>query len=208
MKAPKRKKRASSLANRRRSQILAAAVEPFAKRGFYETEVEDIAKEAGISKGTIYNYFADKRSLFMATIEWGLNRLSDRIDESGRGVTEPVLKLETAMETCLAFFQSHRYLYRIIFLHRSTYRDKAELRFTKKYLAHFCLFEGILAEGIEQKAFKSVDARLVSFAIVGIIHALCHQWLLGGESRKLAGNVSEIKKLVFNGIERKEGYLR
>ena len=76
----------------------------------------------------------------------------------------------------------------------------AELRFTEKYLSHFQLFEDILTEGIERKAFKRVDVHITSFAIVGIIHALYHQWLLTGESGKLAGTFSQLRDLVFDGL--------
>jgi len=41
----------------------------------------------------------------------------------------------------------------------------AELRFTEKYLSHFQLFEDILTEGIERKAFKRVDVHITSFGV-------------------------------------------
>jgi TetR/AcrR family fatty acid metabolism transcriptional regulator len=203
MREANRRRGAPPRADKRRSQILAAAVELFSKRGFYETGVEDIARAAGISKGTIYNYFDDKRTLFMATIEWSLRELTDALSRSVQGIANPVHKLETAMQTYLSFFQRNRNLYRIIFIHRSTHRDKAELRFTKKYLTHFYLFEGILTEGIERNVFKNVNVNITSSAIVGIIHALYHEWLLSDESMSRAGTVSQIMDLVFDGLVNK-----
>ncbi len=48
----------------RREAILAAALDEFSDRGFAATRLDDVAKRAGVAKGTIYLYFRDKESLF------------------------------------------------------------------------------------------------------------------------------------------------
>jgi AcrR family transcriptional regulator len=55
--------------NARPDEILEAALAVFAERGFAAARMEDIAARAGVSKGTIYLYFADKESLFKALVE-------------------------------------------------------------------------------------------------------------------------------------------
>lgn len=52
----------------RPAEIIAAGMEEFALRGFAGTRLEDVARRAGIAKGTIYLYFDDKESLFMAAV--------------------------------------------------------------------------------------------------------------------------------------------
>ena len=76
MRPSKRNQAGGERADARRGQILAAATELFSRYGFHETEVEAIAKVAGVSKGTIYNYFADKHALFMEAVESGIEKLS------------------------------------------------------------------------------------------------------------------------------------
>ncbi len=58
-----RKKRAEKSAARR-AAILAAAIEEFSARGFAATRLDDVAKRAGVAKGTIYLHFRDKEALF------------------------------------------------------------------------------------------------------------------------------------------------
>src|SRR5436190_1866811 len=48
----------------RRSTILAAALEEFTSRGYEGARLDDVAKRAGVAKGTIYLHFADKEALF------------------------------------------------------------------------------------------------------------------------------------------------
>jgi AcrR family transcriptional regulator len=56
----------------RRETILAAALAEFSERGFYAARLDDVARRAGIAKGTIYLYFRDKESLFQELIRTGL----------------------------------------------------------------------------------------------------------------------------------------
>ncbi|MCK4655668.1 MAG: helix-turn-helix transcriptional regulator, partial [candidate division Zixibacteria bacterium] len=50
---------------KRRKQIIRAAETEFARKGYYNTDVASIAERAGVSKGTIYNYFDNKEALLM-----------------------------------------------------------------------------------------------------------------------------------------------
>ncbi len=52
----------------RREAILAAALEEFSARGFAATRLDDVARRAGVAKGTIYLYFRDKESLFQELV--------------------------------------------------------------------------------------------------------------------------------------------
>ena len=53
----------------RRNQILDAAARVFAEKGFHLATTKDIAKQAGISEGTIYNYFDNKMALLFGILE-------------------------------------------------------------------------------------------------------------------------------------------
>jgi AcrR family transcriptional regulator len=58
------RKRRSAAPEARRAAILDAALEEFTARGFEAARLDDVAKRAGVAKGTIYLYFADKEALF------------------------------------------------------------------------------------------------------------------------------------------------
>ena len=57
------------VAEARRSQILAGAAQVFAQKGFHQATTREIAQAAGVSEGTIYNYFNNKRDLLLAMAE-------------------------------------------------------------------------------------------------------------------------------------------
>jgi AcrR family transcriptional regulator len=72
MAAPQKKTQADVAADRKK-QILAAAVEVFAERGFHRTRVSDIAKRAGVAYGLIYHYFDSKDAVLNAVFEENWN---------------------------------------------------------------------------------------------------------------------------------------
>jgi AcrR family transcriptional regulator len=66
---PTRQERGQNIARMRNQQILDAALEVFAEKGFASATTAEIAQAAGVAEGTIYNYFKSKRELFIAVIK-------------------------------------------------------------------------------------------------------------------------------------------
>ena len=84
-KAPTREGRAkhdprAGRRTERREAILAAALEEFSARGFAATRLDDVARRAGVAKGTIYLYFRDKESLFQELVRATLSPVIDTIE--------------------------------------------------------------------------------------------------------------------------------
>jgi AcrR family transcriptional regulator len=67
----------------RREAILSAALDEFSARGFEAARLDDVAKRAGVAKGTIYLYFRDKESLFQELIRAMLTPLVGTIEALG-----------------------------------------------------------------------------------------------------------------------------
>lgn len=100
---------------RKHEQVLAGAREVFLRHGFEGASVDEIAREAGVSKATLYSYFPDKRLLFMEVAKQECQRQSDeainRISLSG----PPEVVLFEAASRMVRFFLSGfgRQVYRI-----------------------------------------------------------------------------------------------
>lgn len=65
-----------------RDKILQAAIHSFSQTGFDRTKMEDIAKRLGLSKGTIYLYFASKEDLFLGICDYYLKLMKERQDST------------------------------------------------------------------------------------------------------------------------------
>ncbi len=79
----------------RPAELLAAALELFTERGYAATRLDDVAKRAGVSKGTVYLYFSSKEDLFKAVVREGLVPVLERgekmVDEH-RGDTAELIR--------------------------------------------------------------------------------------------------------------------
>jgi AcrR family transcriptional regulator len=70
----------------KRSQIMEVALELFSKEGYYSTPISKIAREAGISKGLMYNYFESKEELMLVVLKKGMDQLAELFDPNNDGV--------------------------------------------------------------------------------------------------------------------------
>jgi TetR/AcrR family fatty acid metabolism transcriptional regulator len=65
--------------NEKRKSILIAATDVFSKKGFHEATIEDIARTAGIGKGTVYEYFSSKDELFIEMVKFNIQQYQYRL---------------------------------------------------------------------------------------------------------------------------------
>lgn len=64
----------------KKERVLRAAIEEFQAHGFDGAKIDNIAQKADVAKGSIYQYFDDKKALFLYSINWTLEQLMHRID--------------------------------------------------------------------------------------------------------------------------------
>ncbi len=102
----------------RRRAILEAAERLFADGRFDEVLMEDVAEEAGVAKGTIYRYFADKESLYLTVLTEGFEELQRQIREVAS--PDPVDRLEHAVRAVVGYMSRNRFLFRLM------WRDESE----------------------------------------------------------------------------------
>jgi len=92
-------------ASARREAILNAALDEFSARGFAAARLDDVARRAGVAKGTIYLYFADKEALFQELVRFQLNPIVDAF-ESALASDVP---LRTLLDQAIEIFETQIY---------------------------------------------------------------------------------------------------
>jgi AcrR family transcriptional regulator len=114
MSAPTRRR---LTAEERRSAILDAALTAFSQKGYYATSLDDIAREAGVSKALIYEHFASKQELHADLIARNARELTQRVAGalSGVEIESTVKRLATGLEAFFAFVEERRDAWRMLF---------------------------------------------------------------------------------------------
>lgn len=99
----------------REQQMLDAAVEVFARKGFHETSMDTIAAEASISKPMLYLYYGSKDELFRACIQREGLRFVESVVPAGNPLLSPHEQLRTALEGFLAFVDTNRHSWQVLY---------------------------------------------------------------------------------------------
>src|SRR5881227_3256180 len=94
------------LPEERPQQIIDAALAIFGERGLAAARLEDIAKRAGLSKGTIYLYFPNKEELFREVIRNSVIAFIERAEERLEELGDPLQALDAWMEGYWAWLRS------------------------------------------------------------------------------------------------------
>lgn len=117
----------------RSEEILKAATSVFARYGYRNADVQLIADELGIGKGTIYRNFPTKQDLFFACVDRGIKHLDERMmyckDLSCD--IEPIERLKLAIRTYFQFFEENADLIELFIQERAEFRDRQVM-----YLSH------------------------------------------------------------------------
>jgi AcrR family transcriptional regulator len=110
---------------RRRNEILAVAAVVFARTGYTETDVQVIAHQVGVGKGTIYRYFPTKKELFLAAVDQGLKELIVEVDSVILDEARPALeRFADAVRSYLAFFARRPEMVELFIQERAVFRDR------------------------------------------------------------------------------------
>jgi len=163
----------AQLVERRKEQILAAAKVVFAQNGFRRTKVEQIAANLGVGKGTLYRYFVDKKSLFLAVFAQGIIRLREIIRTDVESVANPRRRIAAAVRTYFAFFENDRELIEILMQVRSEFKDDYQRIFLALYKDYIVKIRENLRSGIKAGVFRKLDvektAEAISAALQGVL---------------------------------------
>lgn len=166
----------------RRAAILKAARAVFARQGYANTVVEDIAAQAGIAKGTLYLYFKSKEDIFLGALIEDARRLEEITRERMSAVDSWYDKLSEYLTVRLEYLETHQDFLRIYLaeirgmmvcgmrMHSELYQV---IRESEGQLAQ------VLAAAIAKKEIRSVDPELMALTVSDLTRGLMERRLLG-----------------------------
>jgi AcrR family transcriptional regulator len=102
-------------ADERRQQLLSVANELFARTGFHDTSMDDIAEAAGVTKPVLYQHFPSKRALYGELLTDTGSRLLDRLAEATARATSGRERVEAGFRAYFQFAVGDRSSFRLLF---------------------------------------------------------------------------------------------
>lgn len=163
----------------RPEEIVAAALEEFVERGFAATRVEDVARRAGVTKGTVYLYFKNKEALFKAVVRQTIvpviakgESLARAFPGSARELLERLVReyWRLVFETTLAGIP------KLMMAEAANFPELARFYYEEVVTRGHKLLGGVIERGIKNGEFRRVDVRLAAkLALSPLLHATVAQ---------------------------------
>jgi AcrR family transcriptional regulator len=165
----------------RRVAILESALTVFARRGYHASSIDDIAREAGVSKALIYEHFVSKQDLYAELLEQHagelFSALAEAISEAGRSASA---RLAVGFDAFYGFVEEHRVAWRMLFREATDPEAVAVLdRITAEVTAFVA---GVIREdpGSRRRAddpeTREHGVQVVAQLLVGAVQSLANWW--------------------------------
>ena len=187
----------------KRDAILRAAIKVFARHGYFQSQVADVARVAGVAAGTVYLYFRSKDDLLVSIFE---RTMKDAIDE-GRAaladVADPVDRLRRIARLHLDRLGRDRDLAVVM---------QVELRQSIKFMERFSsthlqdylnIIRRTISEGQAAGAFRNdVSPNAAAKVFFGALDEMATNWMLSRRKYALAGDADVVVDLIIGGLGR------
>jgi TetR/AcrR family transcriptional regulator, fatty acid metabolism regulator protein len=185
----------------KRAAILRAATQVFARNGYFNAKVADIARSAGVADGTVYLYFRSKEEILHSIFDRGVGEAIADARRQIADVTDPREKLRRIARLHLERLGADRDL-AVVF--------QVELRGSTKFMEEFSaaglaeylrLIREAFEEGQRAGLFRAeLNAKVVAKILFGALDEMATNWILSPRRYKLAPMADEVLDIFLNGV--------
>jgi AcrR family transcriptional regulator len=189
----------------KKQRIMQAAEQLFRNRRFHEMTLEEIAREAGVGKGTIYLYFSDKEDLIFQAAVAGFDEMCELLRQNvGEGVAfrDGLLNM---CETISAFFKKRRPLFRIIMSEGERAMESTGAGLRQRWLQRRkTMIEGVaavIARGVASGEIRrDIPPEILAEYLLGMLRT--RSWELEDRSEPLRSHALMLDLFTKGGSER------
>jgi AcrR family transcriptional regulator len=192
-----------SVREERKDQILDAATDVFAQKGFNEARMDDIVDQSGLSKGTLYWYFKSKDEIILSILERLFRRefreLEQLTDLEGKAAEKLMTFTELACDDIRKMLRLMPLAYEFMAwaFRRKNIQDVFKL-YMNKYMDYLV---PVIQQGIDTGEFRDLDPRSVAITIGAIIEGTILLWMYDKTLVKPERNIREGVIMLLEGIK-------
>ena len=185
----------------KRAAILAAATHVFAKKGFFNSKISDIASAAGVADGTVYLYFKNKEDILHSVFDRAMEEFITEGRRELAALDEPVDRIRKIAELHLERLGSDREM-AVVF--------QVELRGSTKFMEEFSaagfgeyldIIRKTIEDGQRHGAFRDdIKAVVAAKILYGALDEMVTNWVLSKKHYPLAPMADEVLKIFLGGM--------
>ncbi len=187
-------------ARTRQQRILAAAAAVFARRGYGDAAVEEIAREAGTSRGGLYFHFPGKPALLLALLDHTAALLLRKVRAAIRAEDDPVRRAEAALMVLLRTMARHRTMARVFAVEAMG----AGPEFHQRVLAIQDQFADLVREQLDEAiaggVIAPINTTVVAQAWVGLLNGVLTRHVLDPDRGRLEDAYPTLRRLLLQSV--------
>ena len=192
--------------NAKYHRILEAAVKIFAKQGFHQSTVAQIAKEAGVADGTIYLYFKNKDDILVQFFSYRTKQVFEQFQAEVDRAANSLDKLRNLIRRHLEEFQRDRDGAIVYQVETHQYNRLAEAQIKEMSKMYLDLIVDIVEQGQQEGTIrKELYVGLVKRFIIGAVDEVINTWIHADENYDLVTMADPLVDLFIKGIGAAEG---
>ena len=187
-----------------RADILAAGERVFGSKGFHQATIEEIAREAEFSVGTIYNFFSSKDSLYKEVISFIIKGCHDEFTRVVLAEKDPLKAITLLIDQRVQQYGRYQGLIYVVLgtlppglFNPVHLLPKNHLRYHENYFGSLC---EIFARGRAQGLFSDEEPLTLALIFEGVVNTFIAYWLKKRSSQLTPSLVRDLKRLVFRAL--------
>ncbi|HEY8503003.1 MAG TPA: TetR/AcrR family transcriptional regulator [Gemmataceae bacterium] len=188
------------LAARRREEILDAAAPLFARSGYPDADLQELADRLGLAKGTLYLYFPSKEALFLAAVDRGMRRLRAHVEAACAGIADPLQRLTAAIRAYLEFFREHPDQAELLIIERAEFRDRKCPTYLEHREAHRDEWREVFAGLIRCGRVRDIPPDRILDVIGDLLYGTMFTNHFRCRHSPLDAQVRDVTDILFHGI--------
>lgn len=154
---------------KRREAILAAADALFAGRSYADVQMDEVAREAGVGKATLYRYFPSKEELYLETLERALSRLEDRLHGPADPDAAPRDRLTAMVSALIDTLNEQLTTLKLLGGDHSDLADRTRRILRRRSARIAEALRAVLEDGIAAGHFRPVDTVMTPLLVIGMV---------------------------------------
>ena len=192
----------NSKAEDKHSKIIRAAIKIFAKNGFYNSRVSEIAKEAQVADGTVYLYFKNKDDILISLFEEEMDRIIQNMKDELEKENNPVEKMRKFARIHLNMVKDDKNLAEVIQVElRQSSKFMREYK-NRKFIEYLNIISGVIREGQVTGHFRAdVMPGLAKRAFFGALDEISNMFVFSPKRKYNVDMAAEqVAAFFINGI--------
>ena len=166
------------------SLIREAATQVISHKGYFQTSIHEIAKEAGISVGTIYNYFENKQEILLDIFSEEFEDRKEFYEELSQKDMPLVEGIKEILDRHFSQLESHKELMRVIIQERFKPGSKLGKKLNQQYGEVIRYVENLVEQALENDQIRNCDPRVVATALFGAVESVVAYGVLQEEEEQ------------------------